>query len=74
MTEESGWVIEHGESETFKPLYWRGDNHESRPEGDDNIFNPWSYDHLQAVRFARKEDAEKVKFLSEVRICEHAWS
>ena len=71
--EESGWVVEHAESDTARPLYWRGDNPESRPEGDENPFNHWSYDHMQAVRFARKVDAERVKFLSEVRICEHGW-
>lgn len=73
MSVETGWVVELAESEPSKPLYWRGSNIESRPLGDSNIYNQWSHDHMQAVRFARKEDAEKLKFLNEVRICEHQW-
>jgi len=70
---EYAWLIENAESEPCKPLYYRGDNYESRPEDDESPFSVWSYDHTQAVRFCRKEDAAKLKFLSEVRICEHSW-
>lgn len=73
MEVERGWVVENAESETSRPLYWRGDNVDSRPAGDETPYQVWTFDHLQAVRFARKVDAEKLKFLSEVRICEHEW-
>lgn len=67
---EVGWVIEHKNSEPCAPLYWSG--------------NGWSRDHLRAIRFARKEDAERTARgwdeddplphePAEHRCCEHAW-
>ena len=68
--DESGWVIERGDSEVSRPRYWRG--------------NGWSYDHMDAIRYARKIDAERTASgfdedgrlpLDEPhRICEHGWS
>ena len=45
MSEESGWLIERGDSETSRPLYWGGEH-------------CWTYDNIQAIRFARKQDGE----------------
>jgi len=50
MTEttiEGGWVIENQSSQVCEPVYWGG-------RGD------WTKDHLKAVRFSRKEDAESM--------------
>lgn len=71
MNTEYGWVIENAESEPSRPLYFAG-HKDRKPEGP-NAHNPWSYDNLDAIRFARKEDAENMGMQSEVRICEHAW-
>jgi hypothetical protein len=66
---EFGWVIEKHDSEPCEPLYWScGVNPLS-----------WSKDNLEAVRFARKEDA--ARFMDECfdhanmknRIAEHGW-
>lgn len=57
---ETGWVIERGDSQPARPLYLAGPNY-------------WSFDNLEAVRFARKEDADKFKQYANDRICEHAW-
>lgn len=67
---ETGWVIEHKNSEPCAPLYWAG--------------NGWSREHMKAIRFARKEDAERTargwddddplpNEPTEHRYCEHAW-
>lgn len=66
---EYGWVIEHRNSEPCQPQYWCG--------------NGWLYDHMRAIRFARKIDAERVAagfneddpLPNETphRIAEHAW-
>ena len=70
MQVETGWVIEKGDSPVSKPLYWTG------------AVNPlsWSDDHLEAVRFSRKEDAERfvemcfdIEAEKDSRICEHEW-
>lgn len=71
VREESGWVIEHGESDTSRPLYFAG--HKFRAEEGPNQNNPWSYDHMEAIRFSRKEDAENMGLLTDVRICKHGW-
>lgn len=53
MIDEYGWLIEytgiHG-----APLWWTGDHIEHGANKE------WSGDSLQAVRFARKVDAEMV--------------
>lgn len=64
--EEAGWVIEHGASEVSRPRYWGG-------------IHGWTYDNLQAVRFAREADARSEAeamddgFPGNYRICEHLW-
>jgi hypothetical protein len=58
------WVVEGGWSETCQPDYWAG-------------ASTWSGDHLNALRFSRKEDAQQAADLMlsgmNIRICEHAW-
>ena len=69
MAEESGWVIERGDSEPAEPLYYA-------PQTNDG----WDKRHLLACRFARKQDAQIISdaygLADEygVRICEHSWS
>jgi hypothetical protein len=64
---EIGWVIEKGE--THYPKYLTV-----------NRRWDWTHDHLEAIRFARKQDAELVdshfllsERIEEHRICEHSW-
>lgn len=56
---ETGWVVEVGSSDTSHPTYLAGPHR-------------YTTDHLKAVRFARKEDAEKFALKTD-RVCEHAW-
>ncbi len=60
---ETGWVIERAESSQHQPLYWTG------PQG-------WSADPLEAIRFARELDAERVasQLPAATRVIEHMWS
>lgn len=64
MTAESGWVIEQGASEPCAPLYWIGSG-------------AWVSNHMEAIRFARKVDAEQAALMMldgiNVRIAEHIW-
>jgi hypothetical protein len=65
-TTERGWLIERGDSEESRPRYWAGPG------------NWWTYDSLQAVRFARAADAHRVvKLLTTdgpaYRVAEHVW-
>lgn len=62
---ETGWVIESSMSEPAQPLYLSKIRVDGVPV--------WSSDHMSAMRFARKEDAERVEFAYNVRIAEHAW-
>lgn len=62
-TEEFGWVIERGDSETCAPTYWAGPDR-------------WSQDHMDAIRFSRKCDGERVACRigqGYHRVCEHGW-
>lgn len=68
-TEEFAWIIEHRSSQPCSPMYWAG--------------NGWEADHMRAVRFARKLDAERtaagfdeddpLPHEGPHRICEHGW-
>ena len=69
---EFAWLIERVDSEPCAPLYF------SAMGGC--LVPYWSPDSLQAMRFARKEDAAKmgqhlgeIETNCEVRICEHGW-
>ena len=58
---ETGWVIEH--DSPFGLLYW-------------SAFK-WTTDNLEAVRFARREDAQKIAHIYRltpgVRVADHMW-
>jgi anti-sigma factor ChrR (cupin superfamily) len=67
------WVIEHEDSEPGKPQYFTGARHSAMR---------WSApgSHGDAVRFARKQDAERIANFAGFyapnpthRICEHGW-
>lgn len=62
---EYGWVIEGGWTDIDKPEYWVGSS-------------AWSGDHMRALRFARRQDAQQAADLMlagvNVRICEHEWA
>ena len=69
MANETGWVIEHGGSLASRPQYWTGSG--------------WSFDHLEAVRCARRVDAERMLIgigggallpnAPTHRVAEHVW-
>ncbi len=65
---ENGWVIESIYSSPSAPEYWNG--------GRDS--QSWTLDHLRAVRFSRKQDADMVAdtvFSGKGhRVCEHYWT
>lgn len=72
-TEESGWLIERGDSEPSAPDYW---GWSTGKESDDGPGLDWTRDHHEALRFARKVDAERYAEdigWNNVRICEHGW-
>lgn len=71
MPIESGWVIERGDSEPSAPKYW------AAGQQDPQRTSAWTSNHLEAIRFARKLDAERVAERAmngiQVRIAEHEW-
>lgn len=65
---EFAWVIERGDSSPSAPTYWAGPA--------DHSDGRWSQDHMDAIRFAREEDARRVAYhfrQPNCRICEHGW-
>jgi len=77
VVEESGWLIEHGESEVSAPQYWCAGAYFQNGH-DPTQSSAWTQNHMEAIRFARKEDAQKVANRMMrgilVRICEHVWT
>jgi hypothetical protein len=69
--DELAWLIEHGDSATSEPRYW------AAGQTDANRSSAWTFNHMEAIRFARKVDAEKVvrRIMKgvPVRIAEHGW-
>ena len=69
---ESGWLIERGDSDPAAPKYWAAGQREAERS------SAWTSNHMEAIRLARREDAEKVAkrlFPSiAVRIAEHGWT
>lgn len=61
---EEGWVIEGGWSDASEPQYWIGSS-------------AWSGDDMLAIRFARRQDAERAAFMMldgiNIRIACHDW-
>ena len=72
MAEELGWLIERGDSEVAEPKYWAG------TDRDPQRSSAWTSNHMEAIRFARRDDAEKVAKRAlggiGVRICDHIWA
>lgn len=70
--DESGWVIERADSSPAEPKYWAAGQREAERS------SAWTSNHMEAIRFARKDDAEKVanRIMKDipVRIAEHGWS
>lgn len=68
MATEYAWVIEEAYSPTSAPRYYT-----LRPGAE----HFWSHDHADALRFARKQDADDyVAHFVQVdssRVCEHGW-
>ena len=69
--EEFAWVIEHGNSDPSEPKYWAAGQQNPAQT------SAWTSNHMEAIRFARADDARKVasRIMKgiEVRICEHGW-
>lgn len=66
--DEIGWLIESALPGPIK--YWAGAPAQA---GD----AAWTGDHLDAVRFARKRDAQRASarlLLGATRVAEHAWT
>lgn len=69
---EYGWLIELAEQRPGGPVYWSG----LTPMPRERIVMPeWTTDNLLAVRFARKEDGERVArgIPLETKVVEHGW-
>ena len=70
---EFAWLIERADSEPSAPWYWAAGHQPNKGKG-----TGWTQDHLEAIRFARRRDADKVAERLfpdiEVRICEHGWT
>ena len=71
---ESGWLIEMSlESVGGPPCWWTG-------KFKTGYLDSWSSNPIEVVRFARKEDAERVingtlkKYFKAARATEHQWS
>ncbi len=63
------WLIERGDSPVFAPIYFAGYSRRG-------VTALWSGNPSAAVRFARKEDAEKVSYAlldANNRVAEHGW-
>lgn len=75
-----GWLIEFGDKTSSTPLYFAG--FDVAPPGAEhviigNLCASWSFSDDCAVRFARKQDAEKMLAILQVggphRVREHGW-
>lgn len=73
-TDELGWLIERADSEPSAPWYW------AAGQVDPTRSSAWTQNHMAAIRFARRDDAQAVsdrlmkKAGVEVRIADHAWN
>lgn len=76
--DEYGWLIEHGTSPVSSPAYYAGGGHWAKEPYDPRRSSAWTSNHLHAIRFARKLDAERFAERAmagiPVRVCEHAWA
>ena len=75
--DEYGWLIEHGTSPVSSPAYYAGGGNWANEPYDPRRSSAWTSNHLHAIRFARKLDAERFAERAmagiPVRVCEHAW-
>lgn len=71
------WLIEHCDSESSRPRYFTGRVHPEFFWQDDPLMWSLPGDHADALRFARREDAERLaQWLDPVlkhRVVEHGW-
>lgn len=69
---EFAWVIERGDAPAYPPSYWMAGAHDAAPRW------AWTPNHMEAIRFARHIDAERVsqRVLKgiPVRVVEHGWA
>jgi hypothetical protein len=81
----SGWLIEagwdgHGATDYWCGVYdpWAGLDHDATFSCAQHPYAKWTKDPSQAVRFARKEDAELVArtlhYRTKPLVHEHSWS
>jgi hypothetical protein len=72
MSEESGWLIERADSSVAEPKYW------AAGQRDAERTSAWTSNYMEAIRFARKADAEKTAYRLfpeiAVRLAEHGWT
>jgi hypothetical protein len=72
MSEKNGWLIERWYGDVLH--YWNAGNCGGRNDGTvESMFTPT---HEDAVRFARKQDAEVILYRllrGEGRVVEHIW-
>ncbi|MCH8178172.1 MAG: hypothetical protein IIA02_00100 [Proteobacteria bacterium] len=67
--DERGWLIEWSLPDGAGPTYWTGGEHDPSHKRARAGVAEFSRDSLKAVRFARKEDAEKVlDYLCAIRL------
>jgi hypothetical protein len=73
-SDERAWLLERADSDTAAPWYW------AAGQIDPSRSSAWTQNHMAAIRFARREDAQAVadrlmrKVPVDVRVCEHEWS
>lgn len=75
--EEFGWLIEVAEQTPGGPVYFAGLTDTGERLRGSSVFPEWSTDNLLAVRFARKEDADRaakgIAGGTLTRVVEHGW-
>lgn len=72
LPEHFAWVLELADSS--EPHYWAAGQIDPRRS------SAWTFNHMAAIRFARREDAQAVadrlmkKAGVNVRVCDHLWA
>lgn len=78
MTEQFAWLIELDHDKSGANVYFAGLTKVTQPRYGDYVhvvFPQWTYEHGEAIRFSRKQDAQQVALGITVptRLIEHAW-
>lgn len=74
LLEQFAWVLERDDSPVSEPHYW------AAGQIDPTRSSAWTFNHMAAIRFARREDAQAVadrlmkKAGVNVRVCDHLWA